>query len=639
MIADTTLRPPWRYRLLACALIVPSLVLAGVAAWTLRSDRRAVEADLRERMEEVARRVLKSMTNALSWTGGEVGQGFEMRLDGAGRLAWPVMGEWPPVPGRTGPSSIDARARLSEAHAAWLAGATNAAIEVYGGVLRLVGPNEKTESGLSVAEAALYALLELVDGRVGWLPEGWRADPREAVREVLAVPSTPLAEVAVERFRRLLPELVSQNGSSVPLESLEALFRRRARARGIYAAILERRRNSGENGETWDEVLTVVWDRQFWFALRRPEWVSDSVVPGSAEAVRVAGETVYRLVGWHEVVVAARDAVRALDARGIFGFAVSVNGPGFSVSLEEPSGVLSGAGTTLTAWLPGSLGVTAAVAVVDRVAFFAEQRRRERLLTGMVVSGVGVSVLAAWLTWTVLVRQHRLGVQKTNFVASVSHELRAPLASVRLLADNLEQDRVSDSARRSLTLRLIGRECRRLGVLVDNVLDLSRIERGKKRIEKEPTDVTSLVTETVRWAGVSAEERGVRLLLAMGTGSEGLVAQVDGAALQQAITNLIDNAVKHSPAGEVVQVALSVDDGERGFRVTVQDKGPGIPELERQRIFEPFHRLGSELRREQAGVGIGLAIVKHVVEAHGGRVWVESVEPTGARLVMGIPVS
>ena len=252
---------------------------------------------------------------------------------------------------------------------------------------------------------------------------------------------------------------------------------------------------------------------------------------------------------------------------------------------------------------------------------------------------VDVRVLAAGITWATLVRQHRLGIQKSNFVAGVSHELRAPLASVRLLADNLENDRVAEPERRTASLRLIGRECRRLGALVDNVLDLSRIERGTKRIEPEPTDIPALVRATVASATVGAGERGVTIREAFAPDCVALVASVDPSAFQQALTNLLDNAVKHAPDGTEVIVGLErVASDPRRFAVVVSDSGPGVPESDRRRVFEPFVRLGNELRREQPGIGIGLAIVRHVVEAHGGRVRVEAASPRGARFVLELPV-
>jgi hypothetical protein len=137
-----------------------------------------------------------------------------------------------------------------------------------------------------------------------------------------------------------------------------------------------------------------------------------------------------------------------------------------------------------------------------------------------------------------------------------------------------------------------------------------------------------------------AAERGVKLRnaecgtrnaeLGDGTDSAGSrfraphSAFLDGQAIQQALVNLIDNAIKHSPGGEEVVVALTINHSPSAIHLSVADHGPGIPAAEREKIFERFYRLGSELRRETPGVGIGLSIVKHIVEAHGGRVRVEA---------------
>ncbi len=149
----------------------------------------------------------------------------------------------------------------------------------------------------------------------------------------------------------------------------------------------------------------------------------------------------------------------------------------------------------------------------------------------------------------------------------------------------------------------------------------------------EPTDLKRLVEETVKLMGPSAEERQIRLNCL--TPADAVSGEVDGRAIQQALVNLIDNAVKHSPDGAGVEVGLASSSGT--VTLYVEDHGPGIPSEEHERIFERFYRRGSELRRETQGVGIGLSIVKHIVEAHNGQVWVQSEPGKGSRFNIELP--
>lgn len=269
------------------------------------------------------------------------------------------------------------------------------------------------------------------------------------------------------------------------------------------------------------------------------------------------------------------------------------------------------------------------------------QYRQRTILTGalLLVAALvaGIGLVAAWRSFQ---KQLRLSDMKSNFVSSVSHELRAPIASVRLLAESLERGKISEPAKQSEYFRFIGQECRRLSALIENVLDFSRIEQGRKQYEFEPTDLSALVEQTVKLMQPYAEERGVTLKSEVR--SQKSEIEMDGRAMQQALVNLIDNAIKHSPKDTMVEVSLEA----RGtssetcnlqpsiFNLSVTDHGPGIPASEHEKIFERFYRLGSELRRETQGVGIGLSIVKHVVEAHGGRVRVESKVGQGSRFTI-----
>lgn len=653
MLDDVALRAPRKFALLALALVLPALGLAGVAGWALRLDRAATVTEANERAREIAQAVAVAVTNFLGSPSPDVIRPIEegaqplseggpdlLVLDEANRLVWPVPGTWPPVPARSN-GSLAARSALDRALALRQSGDPAQAASALQEAFLQSMPNDSTDTGLSVREVAAHAILELAGDEPNRLPEAWRSGDPETLRALANLRSTPIAEAAIERFQAWIPTLRQRGFIMSTPGAVEAPFRRRHLMRRAYAALAEPRSSTPREARfvrtasmAWADVMTFYLDRQVWLAIRcSGASGSEAVVETGAGRRRV-----FALVRWAEVFEMARQTLRLRDAREQFGVLLQLQAPGLSVLTEEPAGVDGRALARWAATLPYGLGVSVAVSLERPDLYFAAQRRRERLLGGVVAVAVVLSVIAAAVTWWMLVRQHRLGVQKSNFVASVSHELRAPLASVRLLADNLEQDRVPDPDRRGKTLRLMGRECRRLGALVDNVLDLSRIERGKRTIDPEPTDVAALVRETTKATSAAGEEREIRTVVDVEPSADGWVAVVDGSMLQQILVNLLDNALKHAPPRSTVEVRLRRDEDPSWFRLEVVDAGPGVPVEERERVFEPFHRLGTELRREHAGVGIGLAIVKHGVEAHGGRVWVESATPTGARFVVRLPV-
>ena len=281
---------------------------------------------------------------------------------------------------------------------------------------------------------------------------------------------------------------------------------------------------------------------------------------------------------------------------------------------------------------------------------YARQRMRRDYFALLVGGSMAIAIAGLVATRRAFNRQLALNEMKSNFVSSVSHELRAPIASVRLMAEGLERGNVSVPEKQHEYFRFIVQECRRLTSLIENVLDFSRIEQGRKQYDFDPADLTALAGETVRLMQPAAAERGVILTFLspdppLSTFHSQLA--VDSRAIQQALINLIDNALKHSPGGQTVTVGLEVgaaDDSSgighpgSGILLFVQDHGDGIPPEDHEKIFERFYRRGSELRRETQGVGIGLSIVKHVVEAHGGRVLVRSAVGQGSRFTIELPV-
>jgi signal transduction histidine kinase len=281
--------------------------------------------------------------------------------------------------------------------------------------------------------------------------------------------------------------------------------------------------------------------------------------------------------------------------------------------------------------------------LTSREKMLSAERQREVRFGLLIVLAAAAALTGFFAARRAFYRQLRLNEMKSDFVSSVSHELRAPIASVRLMAEGLERGKIQEPAKQHEYFKFIVQECRRLSSLIENVLDFSRIEEGRKRYEMESTDLVALTEQTVKVMETYAAERDINIALRV-NGPPAPV-ELDGKAMQQALVNLIDNAIKHSPKGSNIAVDLDFkhapSDANAGSNgqaslvlVSVEDCGEGIAASEQEKIFERFYRVGSELRRETQGVGIGLSIVKHIVEAHGGRVTVRSAPGRGSRFTI-----
>ena len=232
-------------------------------------------------------------------------------------------------------------------------------------------------------------------------------------------------------------------------------------------------------------------------------------------------------------------------------------------------------------------------------------------------------------------RQEELGRLRDDFVSGVSHELRTPLAQIRLLAELLRLGKVPNEERKERSLRIIDEEVRRLSFLVDSILSFNHSKPGQ--LSPVSIDVGAEIHEIVSGFEPLAQARGVRLSTRL---ERGIVADVDRSALRQVVLNLLDNAVRYGPTGQ--RVTITAARAQDTWTLEVADEGPGIPEDESERIFAPYYRMSRDAGGAVVGTGIGLAVVRRLVQQHRGRVYVAPAHgngAAGARFVVALPIA
>jgi len=245
------------------------------------------------------------------------------------------------------------------------------------------------------------------------------------------------------------------------------------------------------------------------------------------------------------------------------------------------------------------------------------------------------SILVFGLILTVRAVSHELELArlKSDFVSTVSHEFKSPLTSIRHLAEMLQAGSVPSEERRRRYYDVLVEQSSRLSSLVTNILDLARIEEGKKEFVFEVLDVGDLVRDLVTTTQQRVGHEGYVLEVSV---EESLTSvRADRNALAQAVANLLDNAVQYSRDAKDISVRVSA--GERQVIVAVEDHGAGIPANEVDKVFDRFYRGGDALTRAVKGSGLGLALVKEIVEAHGGSVHVESALGQGSTFAIRLP--
>jgi signal transduction histidine kinase len=249
----------------------------------------------------------------------------------------------------------------------------------------------------------------------------------------------------------------------------------------------------------------------------------------------------------------------------------------------------------------------------------------------LVLIGAGTYIVARAVT-----RELAVARLQSDFVAAVSHEFRTPLTSLRQLTEILVDSRIADEARRHTYYEALQRQTARLHRLVESLLDFGRMEAGTAPYRRDPIELASLVVETVAEFQAEVADRGYQIDLDLGL-ADGVEVCGDRDALKNALRNLLDNAVKYSPDCRTVWV--DVTRRADRFSIAVRDRGLGIPRQEQKEVFRKFVR-GAEATRERIkGTGVGLAMVQHIVKAHGGKVTLDSEPARGSTFILELPMA
>ncbi len=274
------------------------------------------------------------------------------------------------------------------------------------------------------------------------------------------------------------------------------------------------------------------------------------------------------------------------------------------------------------------LGVSLRKEIASQLVVGGLPRSRLPVLASLFALTAGLVVAAV----IQLRRQQQLAQLRVDFVSGVSHELRTPLAQIRLFAELLRNGQLRSDQERERSFSIIDEEAQRLTYLVENVLAFARSEHGRSTAMPEPLAMDVEMEGAIDAFAPLARVRRAKI---RSTIEPGLVARVDPRALRQVVLNLLDNAVKYGPLGQTVNVSLSGTDDK--VTITVDDKGPGVPRGDREKIWDPYVRLTRDTESAAGGSGIGLSIVRELVRPHEGRTWVEDAPGGGARFVIEFP--
>jgi len=260
---------------------------------------------------------------------------------------------------------------------------------------------------------------------------------------------------------------------------------------------------------------------------------------------------------------------------------------------------------------------------------------REKQLYGVAILSIFVLILTG-IVMTMKAATHEADMArlKSEFVSNVSHELKTPLALIRLFGETLELGQVKDAEKRKKFSGIIARESQRLSYLIDNVLNFSKIDSGQKEYTFEKEDLVKVVSSTLEAYKFYLKDHGFEMDISIPESP--IFIGIDKDAISQALLNLLINAEKYSKERKYISLKVFPKDDE--VWISIEDRGPGIPKDGLKHIFDKFYRGEHGAARDVQGSGLGLTIVKHIVESHGGQICVESEVGEGSRFTIKLPV-
>ena len=310
------------------------------------------------------------------------------------------------------------------------------------------------------------------------------------------------------------------------------------------------------------------------------------------------------------------------------------------VSVLGPSGVTIYASDTTTGpvfaatdtlgWLYGNLAVRAALKAEAASMLLVGGLPASRV--PQIGALLGLTLVLGTGALLLLRREQQLARLRDDFVSSVSHELRTPLTQIRVMGELLADKGFRSEPEEERAREVIRREALRLTNLVDNVLQFARMRRGPQALAARTLPLGEVITEACEALVPLSSSRRVTLDVQL---RDDIHVMGDRDAVVQILRNLLENAIKYGPEGQTVRVAAEARDGVA--RLAVEDQGPGVPQSEREKIWEPYHRLSRDRKAAGAGTGLGLSVVAELSALLRGRAWVEDAPGGGARFVVELP--